>query len=463
MAEATLQAKVNRILLVTFALVALTAIGSIFGYAQVRHASDRQRIADELTRSIQQQVNDLIPSFLLQEQRAGMSLILERIKAGENLSEASVVSEIGTIRSEYPGCAMSSGVVTCSSADGRRTAAVAPIHESGEEFGYLLKAKMNDAVPTDDLVRVMEAIGAVLLLAFGILFWVMARLMSREVPRALSDLLKWIKHDLNGDRSAAPDLKFKELKDLRSRISEILDQHDRARDQAMIGQLTSGIMHDIKTPLSSIVTASLLAAEQPKTSEKRLSRLENLLAVCQARLPVVGAIIESTLDGNRDIHLEMTATDLSETIRDALSLNSDLIQLRKAKVSFNGAGSIEAVPHDPVQLSRVLTNLIKNGLEATAGSEPVIGISLEGFDSKFATIAVEDNGGGIPDDPDRLFRVFRSSKTHGSGLGLLVSRKIVETHGGSITATRSNRFGGARFEVRIPRTPKSQERAEVGS
>ena len=456
MAEVTLQSQVNRILLATFVLVAGTSVASIYGYSHLRNAWTKNRISEEISKPLPDQVDALIPSFLLPEQKAGVCLMLDRIKKNENLTSISIVEDDASIAARFPGCSIKDTSSICFGADGY-IAAVSPIRESGRLFGYLVKVKQNDPlVAGGNWVEILEIIGAVLFVAFVLLFRVLAKLMSREVPKALGDLLNWIEADLNDDHSVAPYLKFKELRDLRERISIILDRHDHARDQVIIGQLTSGIMHDIKTPLSSIVTATDLASEQPKDSPKRLSRLENLLSVCQARLPVVGAIIESTLDGSRDVHVEKTSNDITGTVKEAIGLSTDFIHVRNAHVSFDIVESRPEVAHDPTQFLRVFSNLIRNGLEAAQGDdEPKLFISIKN-DENSTKIAVEDNGPGIPENSDKVFRVFRSTKAHGSGLGLLISRKIVEAHHGKLVVTRSEKLGGARFEVCLPRIQSGQ-------
>lgn len=450
MSKVTLQTKVNRGLTATFLLVIVLTLGSMYGYSHLRKLWSKNQTADQLVHSIPSQVDSLIPSFLLQEQRAGIALILDRIKAGEKLESVSVFETLESVKALYPSCDPASNRFVCFEND--HVVAVRPIQEGSNLFGYLVKVRKSESLFVEDnWVQISEIIFIVLLLVFAALFGVLARLMSNEVPKALADMLKWIEADLAGMHVEAPDLKFKELSDLRQKIGEILDRHEQDRSQAVIGQFASGIMHDIKTPLSSIVTATLLASEQDAGSPKRLARLENLLKVCEARLPTVGAIIESTLDGCRDIHVEKSSLDISATIRETIAMCSDAIEKRRGEVQFCGEEREILIPHDPVQISRVLSNLIRNGLEAAKdGVAPKLLVSVGSDGSGFSSISVEDNGRGFAQPVDKVFRIFRSTKSHGSGLGLLISRKIVEAHCGTLTASGSQELGGARFDVKLP-------------
>lgn len=225
----------------------------------------------------------------------------------------------------------------------------------------------------------------------------------------------------------------------------------RSRDQAVIGQLTSGIMHDIRTPLQSIVTAMHLVEEQESISPKRISRLENSHLMCQNNLPIILNIIESTLDGNREIKINKKHTDLAQTIRKALSMNQDLAKLRRVEVLADIPQSLIS-SHDEIQFLRVLSNIVKNSIEAASESKvlKLVKLSLIESEKSFA-ISVEDSGPGISGRPDMIFRAFRTSKIRGTGLGLMITKKIVESHGGSITASNSSSLGGAVFEVTLPK------------
>lgn len=239
-----------------------------------------------------------------------------------------------------------------------------------------------------------------------------------------------------------------EFVDISKRLSESFQQ----RDQAVIGQLTSGIIHDIKTPLQSIVAALFLLDKKSSSGDSRhLDRLENLAARCRDNLPNIGRIIETTLDMNRRINVTKETEDLVATVRSAIDLNRERCGLRKGKIELAAPESC-FVPHDPVQISRVIDNLIKNGIEALddVEREPMISISVIPVESGGTAIAVEDNGPGLPRSPERMFRAFRSSKVHGTGLGLHISKRIVEAHDGKLVASNESTLGGARFDVMLP-------------
>ena len=448
MIDKTIQSKVNRILAATFVVVVAAMAGGLFGYSYLKTTWAVDAVTDDLSRSLPSQIESLIPSFLIPEQTDGVSLVFDKIKKSESLSSVTLVDK-DAFKSLVQDCSNAGTYFYCSK-NGQVNVA-APIQEAEKLFGYLVKTKATSASNSkNDLLDAILLADAALFIAFAILFSVLARFISRDVPAHLGALLKWVEDDLEGRYSAAPNLHFKELNQLGRGISEVIERHNRSRDQAFVGQLTSGIMHDIKTPLSSLVTAMCLVQEQAKDSAKRLSRLENLFAACESRLPVIGEIIESTLDGSLDIHIEKSAISVRDTVLRSIELTHDLAHGRNAKVVLSDTSADAHESHDSVQLTRVFSNIIKNGLEAISSrANAEIRISLESENGE-TKVFFDDNGPGLPGDPDKVFRIFRSTKSHGSGLGLLISRRIVESHGGRIIAGSSRELGGARFEVTIP-------------
>ncbi|NDC25550.1 MAG: ATP-binding protein, partial [Proteobacteria bacterium] len=123
------------------------------------------------------------------------------------------------------------------------------------------------------------------------------------------------------------------------------------------------------------------------------------------------------------------------------------------KIELQDKASGLVVEHDPIQMERVFTNLIKNAIESCAATEKgreVFISARKDFRAKSLVISVDDAGQGLPLEPQSVFRLLKSTKLHGSGLGLIVSRKIVEAHGGKLVPSHSPLLGGARFEVFLP-------------
>lgn len=444
----SLRSKVNRISIVAFLLAsALMAVGFIV-YSKTKNALSEEQLLSELHRNSRQQIEQIIPSFLLPEQMAGVNLLLERIRKEESLSDIRLLSLEGRVPENFSKCILSAeNLVSCQSKSGSQTAIVVPIREGSQLFGWLLKTKSNSsAIAYIDLLQMMGIFILVMAITFVFVYLLTARILATTMPRALDSLVEWVKADLEDRSAEIPALPFKELEDLKDKIGEVLERHTEERDQAVVGQLTRGIMHDIRTPMASVVAAMHMIERSSDADAKRIARLENLHSMAKTNLPIISKIIETTLDGSRSFVVERQSSDLVTTVREAISSNKGLTELRKANIQYHGPESL-IIEHDPVQVGRVIFNLIKNGIEASpTTAEPIVALTLTAMESGRVQITIEDNGPGFQRDASRAFRVFRSSKLHGNGLGLHVSKKIVESHFGSIHASNDSKLGGARIE-----------------
>ncbi len=232
-------------------------------------------------------------------------------------------------------------------------------------------------------------------------------------------------------------------------ISNKLNQSFSEREQVVYSQLARGVIHDIRTLLQSVRIASDLARES--SSEKRI---KNLIDICHSKIPSVLEIVDTALDGSRDIKIQKTQKNLFQTIKNSIDTNKSFAEAKNIQLEFITTESDLLVPHDPMQLERVFTNIIKNGIEAHLDSpapNQKVQIKVDFSFKDKVSVFIEDNGLGLPQAHDKSFKTLKSTKPHGSGLGLLVSRKIVEAHDGQLRAGKSKELSGAQFEIELPR------------
>lgn len=231
-------------------------------------------------------------------------------------------------------------------------------------------------------------------------------------------------------------------------ISDRLNNSFQNREQFVYSQIARGVIHDIKTILQSLKAASDLASENQ--SELRMN---NLLKVTQFKLPSLLEIVDTTLDGSREIAVKKEKMAIGTTVE--RSINTVKSLQFAANIDFViDQGNITEVAHDSVQLERVFTNLIKNGIESINeldNSRRKIKVSFSEPTLDFVKISIEDSGKGLPENAESVFRLLKSTKSHGSGIGLLVSKKIVEAHHGKLVASHSKELGGAQFDVILPK------------
>lgn len=238
-------------------------------------------------------------------------------------------------------------------------------------------------------------------------------------------------------------------------ISDRLFESFKIRDEVVFSQIARGVIHDLRTIIHTPLGAVELVNEQDKGSDKRLARLEHLHDVSAKQLHKMANILDNTLDGSREIKVKREVGSVSSAITGAIGTLSAFMDKSGTKLEVRNSVKDVLFSHDSVQLERVLTNLIKNSIEATqelqiSNNHASVIVSAVKSGSHI-TIDVEDCGIGLQTtDSKRFFRTLKSTKTHGSGLGLIVSKKIVEAHGGQLIPGSSQTLGGAKFSITLP-------------
>jgi len=225
-----------------------------------------------------------------------------------------------------------------------------------------------------------------------------------------------------------------------------------ARVTAM-GELTASIAHEVNQPLAAVVTngnASLrwLGNDPPNFDEARQA-LRNIVRDGTRASDVI-ARIRAVLKKS-----EMAAQrlDLNEIIREIVALTQGEVERRGASIETHLAADLPPVTGDRVRLQQVLLNLVINALDAmkdVADRPRIIEVRTEAPESKSILIAVKDSGAGLgPGAESRLFEAFYTTKPDGLGMGLSISRSIVEEHGGRLWAA-PNDGPGATFQFTLP-------------
>jgi len=220
---------------------------------------------------------------------------------------------------------------------------------------------------------------------------------------------------------------------------------------ASLGELTASIAHEVNQPLAATVAngnACLrwLAAEPPNLEEARHA-IESIVKDGNRASAIIARVRALTQQQSA----QMTAIDVNEIIREALALSDGELKVHRIAVETRLARDVPRLKGDAIQLQQVMLNLILNAVEAInmgAGPRQLAVVSQREGDA--VTVSVEDSGVGLKKDRfDRLFDAFYTEKPGGMGMGLAISRSIVEAHDGKIWA-QANSPRGAIFRFRLP-------------
>jgi signal transduction histidine kinase len=226
---------------------------------------------------------------------------------------------------------------------------------------------------------------------------------------------------------------------LRARLTE-------AQRLAAAGELAAGVAHEIRNPLAAIVNATtLLGAEETLTADERAATLTAVKT--EARR--LNRILSDFLLFARPSAPRLIEGDLREVVQHVAGLiRDDSARTRGVDLDIRVESELPAVAHDPDLMAQVLWNVALNGVEAMDGQGRLRFQVTR--DNGQVVMAVSDTGCGIPgDDLRRIFEPFYSRKRGGSGLGLTIARRIVESHGGRIDV-ESAPGTGTRFSILLP-------------
>jgi signal transduction histidine kinase len=281
-----------------------------------------------------------------------------------------------------------------------------------------------------------------------------AEMRLRKTGRAIGYTLSLV-NDEHGAQIGAT-LFFKDL----TRVEQI-EERERLRDRlATLGEMAAAIAHEVKNPLASIeIAAGVLKRQLPDRGDA-LEILDDIIKEAK----MANAIVVEVLEFVRPISLQVEPVSVDDVFKDSITMAESKQARGAVTIGLQLAKDVPDLLADPHQLRQLFTNLLANAFEALGG---------EGHVDIRATVApgeveptgegeplppqvvveVRDSGPGIaPDDLERIFSPFFTTKPQGSGLGLSIVRKVVHAHDGHIDAV-SALGRGTTFRVRLPVVP----------
>jgi len=219
-----------------------------------------------------------------------------------------------------------------------------------------------------------------------------------------------------------------------------------------MGELTASLAHEINQPIAAAVTDARtclrwLAREQPDLGEARESATRMVKAVTRAS-DIISRLLQLFKKGAPQTDL----VDVSEVIQEMVVLLRSEASRYSISIQTELSADSPRVIADRVQLQQVLMNLMLNGIEAMRDTQSGGQLRLKSLVAEGGQllISVSDTGAGLPpEQADQIFNAFFSTKVQGTGMGLSISRSIIESHGGRLWAT-SNSGRGATFNFTLP-------------
>jgi signal transduction histidine kinase len=217
-----------------------------------------------------------------------------------------------------------------------------------------------------------------------------------------------------------------------------------------MGELTASLAHEIKQPIGAAVTNAeaclrLIDRLEPDLPEAREAALE-MIKDARRAADIIDRVRLLFQKGSS----QLEKVDLNQVIEEMATMMGEEANRYAVTIGTDLAQGLPKVLADRVQLQQALMNLMLNGIEAMQGTGGELRAKSQLGPDGQLLISVTDAGVGLPiENLDKIFNAFFTTKTRGTGLGLPITRSVIQSHGGRIWAT-SNSGGGATFHFTLP-------------
>jgi signal transduction histidine kinase len=224
-------------------------------------------------------------------------------------------------------------------------------------------------------------------------------------------------------------------------------ESQRRMDQehlAIMGEAAATVAHELKNPIITIGAYLQKIKQRIGPDDPIRERLDIVLQECRR----VEVLLKDMIHFSRPIDLRFSSLDINQVVREVVELIQPQAEKRQVWLSSNLDGNLPPLTVDQTRLTQVLYNLILNAIQA---SNPDQSVLVQTFRQKNQVlIEVTDSGAGIPSEcRDKIFNPFFSTKKEGTGMGLAISKRIVELHQGRLVF-RPNQPQGTIFIVSLP-------------
>jgi two-component system sensor kinase FixL len=229
----------------------------------------------------------------------------------------------------------------------------------------------------------------------------------------------------------------------------------------LMGEMAAGIAHEINQPLSAIATYAQAAKRVMQRSDLDVGMLADICGKMDTQARRAGQVIDNLRKFIRKQEIETQSLDVNRVVDDVMSLIEADAHSEGIPVHLQAGQALPKVRADAVQLQQVLLNLTRNSVDAMRGGlakDRGIIIATQPGERGGVRITVTDHGHGVSRQlGDNIFHPFVTTKRDGLGVGLAISKTIVQSYGGSLTFT-DNPSGGTIFTIDLP-ADGEQERA----
>lgn len=234
------------------------------------------------------------------------------------------------------------------------------------------------------------------------------------------------------------------LHDLES-VEEIESELELSRRMAAIGRLTAGVGHEVKNPINAIVVHLELLKNKLAGEHSPATRH---LEVIDAEIHRLDRVVQTLVDFSRPVELQLREQDMRKIVADVLALATEELTTHNVKLESRLPSTPMIVNVDSDLLKQAMLNVTLNGAQAMPNGGTLRVILEE--ERRMAVLRIADNGSGIPPEIlEKIFDLYFTTKSGGSGIGLAMTYRILQLHHGSVDV-QSKVGRGTEFFLRIP-------------
>jgi C4-dicarboxylate-specific signal transduction histidine kinase len=222
---------------------------------------------------------------------------------------------------------------------------------------------------------------------------------------------------------------------------------------SLMGEMTAGLVHELNQPLHAVKSyargSALRLLKLPQADEELLASLQQIGEEADRAAEIIRRVRRFVQ--KRELH--SSELFVNRLVEDVILLCKAEIDERRATVALELGENLPAVVADPIQIEQVVMNLVRNGLEAmtdTPDDDRRLTIKTMRYGNDAVEVEVSDQGRGIdPDHPERVFEPFYTTKPEGMGMGLAISRSIIQAYQGRLWVSL-NQIRGCTFHFTLP-------------
>jgi signal transduction histidine kinase len=218
-----------------------------------------------------------------------------------------------------------------------------------------------------------------------------------------------------------------------------------AESLASLGQAAAAVAHELKTPLIAIggFAQRMLRDLPPDHPHHRQ------LDIVVNQVGHMEQLLREMLDYSRPLELRLARLEFTPLLEECQALSAGMCEAQGVRVDLKPGPEVGMVLADPGRIKQVVLNLLQNAIQASPRGA-VVRLEVQPLDGRLR-LEVSDQGAGVaPEDRERIFHPFFTTKRHGTGLGLAICRKIVQAHGGELELVASVPGQGSTFGVCLP-------------